>query len=68
MSYLPPKLASQLLSFINSGHIYTDEVSREKFEEIEAAGEKEPEETVPGNITRRKGKARRSVAPQYSSE
>lgn len=68
MSYLPPRLANQLLNFINSGHIYTDEVSRETIEEIEAAAEREPEETLPGNITRRKGKARRSVGPQYPTE
>ncbi|POS87528.1 hypothetical protein EPUL_001927, partial [Erysiphe pulchra] len=68
MSYLPARLASQLLNFINSGHIYTDEVNRETFEEIEAAAEKEPEETLPGNITRRKGKAGRSVGPQYLKE
>lgn len=68
MSNLIPKIATQLHEFINSGHIYTDELSEETIEKIHAAAEKEADESVPANITRRKGKARRSTGPQYPSE
>ena len=68
MSNLTTGLASQLRDFINSGHIYTDELSEELLENIQATAEKEVEDNVSTNITRRKGKSRRSMGPQYPQE
>lgn len=62
------KLACQLREFIFSKHIYADELSEEVMEKIFEAADREPEESVPSNITKRKGKARRSLAPRYPSE
>ena len=62
------RIASQLRDFIDSNHIYADELTEEQIEKIRDAAEKDPEELVPQGITKRKGKSRRSIIPRYPSE
>ena len=62
------KIANQLQEFINTSHVYTDGISEETIEKIRCAADKEPEDTVPTSITKRKGKSRRSIVSRYPSE
>ena len=62
------RIASQLQDFINTNHIYTDELDEETIQCIREAADKEPEEFTPRGVTKRKGKARRSVAPTFPPE
>ncbi|KAI1003262.1 hypothetical protein K3495_g4943 [Podosphaera aphanis] len=63
MSIQPNIIASQLWEFLDTNHVYTDELSEETIERIRDAAEKELEEVVPSVTTKRKGKSRRSIAP-----
>ncbi|RKF64821.1 hypothetical protein OnM2_016074 [Erysiphe neolycopersici] len=68
MSYVPNRIASQLREFIDTNHIYTDELTEEQIGKIRDAADKEPDEVVPIGVTKRKGKSRRSVVPRFPSE
>ncbi|CAD6501899.1 BgTH12-02144 [Blumeria graminis f. sp. triticale] len=67
-SFQPTRGASQLRDFIDSDHIYTDELDEAVIQRIREASEKEPEESVPSGITKRKWKARRSMIPRFPLE
>ena len=62
------RIASQLRDFINTNHIYTDELDEETIQSIREAADKDPLELTPRGVTKRKGKARRSVAPIFPPE
>ncbi|POS82242.1 hypothetical protein EPUL_004705 [Erysiphe pulchra] len=61
------RLALQLRDFIVSNHIYVDDIDEETKVQIRRAAE-EAEENVPVGVTKRKGKPRRSIAPQFPVE
>ncbi|POS84186.1 hypothetical protein EPUL_004899, partial [Erysiphe pulchra] len=50
--------------FIDTNHVYTDDLDEEIIERIREAAVREPEEFVPSGVTQRKGMARRSLAPR----
>ncbi|RKF57313.1 hypothetical protein OnM2_075060 [Erysiphe neolycopersici] len=68
MSVHNTRSASQLRDFIDTNHIYVDGLDEDVIERIGEAAEKEPEEIFPSIVTKRKGKARRSLAPRFPSE
>lgn len=68
MASQPSRSASQLRDFIDTNHIYTDDLDEETIERIREAAEREPEENLPSGITKRKGKGRRSLAPRFPPE
>lgn len=61
------RLALQLRDFIISNHVYVDDINEETKAQIHRAAE-EAEENVPVGVTKRKGKPRRSIAPQFPVE
>ncbi|KHJ32477.1 hypothetical protein EV44_g3510 [Erysiphe necator] len=67
MTVQQSRLALQLRDFIISNHIYVDDINEEKKAQILRAAE-EAEENVPVGVTKRKGKPRRSIAPQFTVE
>ncbi|RKF57866.1 hypothetical protein OnM2_071056, partial [Erysiphe neolycopersici] len=62
------RIASQLLEFINSNHVYIDELDEEFIERVRKAAEDEFDGSIPVGVTKRKGKSRRSIAPRFPSE
>ncbi|POS81901.1 hypothetical protein EPUL_005865, partial [Erysiphe pulchra] len=68
MSVQPTRSASQLRDFVVTNHVYTDDLDEEIIERIREAAEREPEEFVPSGVTKRKGKARRSLAPRFPTD
>ncbi|RKF61056.1 hypothetical protein GcM3_159016, partial [Golovinomyces cichoracearum] len=54
MSLSQSKIAVQLREFIDTNHIYADELSDEQVDKIRDAAEKEAEQIVPFGITKRK--------------
>ncbi|KAI1007813.1 hypothetical protein K3495_g418 [Podosphaera aphanis] len=59
--------AQQLLEFMNTNHVYFDDLDEELVERIPEAAERE-EENLPVGITKRKGESRRSSGLRYPSE
>ncbi|KAI0991221.1 hypothetical protein K3495_g16966, partial [Podosphaera aphanis] len=59
--------ARQLLEFMNTNHVYVDDLDEEQVQRIREAAERE-EENLPVGITKRKGKSRRSSGLRFPSE
>lgn len=68
MPFNPSRIASQLREFLDTNHIYTDELDEETIQSIREAAEKDTEKLTPCGATKRKGKGRRSVAPRFPPE
>ncbi|POS86122.1 hypothetical protein EPUL_002951 [Erysiphe pulchra] len=68
MSVHNTRSAIQLRDFIDTNHIYVDGPDEDVIGRIRKAAQKESEEIVPSNVTKRKGKARRSLAPRFPPE
>ncbi|RKF60382.1 hypothetical protein OnM2_051078 [Erysiphe neolycopersici] len=66
--FAPTRISSYLREFIDTNKMYSDKLTEGKIEKIRDAADKEPDEIVPINVTKRRGNSRRSLVPQFHSE